>query len=441
MPTPARHWLFLLVALALAVAAGCPSTQPSGPLAGGGKTSSEAKPAEPELPPDDAAAAGAIKEVGYVTEARGRVTRVELKPSATDEALKHLAGLPSVERLEANVRGVTDEGLKHLKGHPSLKYINFEQSSVTNAGMAHLKDLPRLEDVFLKKANITAEGFAHLAEIKTLKRLRAPNTQFDDACLDAIKDMQQLEVLDLSDCNLMSEEKLAVLKGFGNLRFLRLWGPVITDKVVGYLRDSKSLFALSLDNAVISDAAFEHIATLSNLQELMLNGANVTDAKLEKLKDLTKLKKLELRDCGAVTSLGMSYLSGMAELRELDLTNTTIGNEGLEHLKGLTNLETLNLWSTRIDDSGLVHLESLPNLKWLKLDQCNVGDKGMKSVGKLANLEYLHIGSTQVTDDGLKSLYGLKKLKELVLTFVSGVSDSGVEELQAALPQLETIDR
>jgi Leucine-rich repeat (LRR) protein len=99
------------------------------------------------------------------------------------------------------------------------------------------------------------------------------------------------------------------------------------------------------------------------------------------------------------------------------------------------------VYGTRIDDTGLIFLEGLPKLKRLNLDKCNVGDKGMKSVGKLTNLEYLHIGSTQVTDDGLKELHGLKNLKEIVLTFASGVSDTGVEELQAALPQLETIDR
>jgi hypothetical protein len=46
-----------------------------------------------------------------------------------------------------------------------------------------------------------------------------------------------------------------------------------------------------------------------------------------------------------------------------------------------------------------------------------------------------------VTSEGLKELHGLTNLKELVLTFVSGISDSDVEALEKALPQLETIDR
>src|SRR5688572_13811973 len=133
MPALLRQLSSLFIVVALITAAGCPSTQPTGPLAGGGKATPETKAPQPELPPDDPQAVAALERTAYLTKNNaGRVTKVELKPSATDEALKHLASLPGVERLEANVRGVTDEGLTHLKGHPSLKYINFEQSSVTN---------------------------------------------------------------------------------------------------------------------------------------------------------------------------------------------------------------------------------------------------------------------------------------------------------------------
>jgi hypothetical protein len=83
----------------------------------------------------------------------------------------------------------------------------------------------------------------------------------------------------------------------------------------------------------------------------------------------------------------------------------------------------------------------MKKLKWLKLDQCTISDEGLKSLAPLTNLEYLHIGSTQVTDAGLENLTGLKNLKQLVLTFLTGVSSSGVEKLQAALPKIEEIER
>jgi hypothetical protein len=46
-----------------------------------------------------------------------------------------------------------------------------------------------------------------------------------------------------------------------------------------------------------------------------------------------------------------------------------------------------------------------------------------------------------VTDTGLEHLAGLKNLKHLVVTFLPGVSNSGVEKLQQALPGLEEVER
>src|SRR5439155_11339233 len=133
--------------------------------------------------------------------------------------------------LTAECRGVTGAGLVHLKGHPNLRTIKLGSSEVKDAGFGGLRDIPKLEEVDLKKANIRAEGYKFLSDIKTLKRIRAPQTATDDACLAAIAGMKQLELLDLQDCNLVSEKGLVVLKGFPKLRFLRLYGPTITDKV------------------------------------------------------------------------------------------------------------------------------------------------------------------------------------------------------------------
>src|SRR5688572_7680503 len=130
--------LILCLSLTTSIlATGCLSEQPSGPLNVGTPVAVETKPAEPELPPDSQADIDALKAANawLTTDPKtGRVTRVELSSSATDDQLKHLAGLPALERLQCNSRGITDAGLVHLKGHPSLWYIDFEQTSITDAG-------------------------------------------------------------------------------------------------------------------------------------------------------------------------------------------------------------------------------------------------------------------------------------------------------------------
>src|SRR4029079_17160960 len=115
---------------------------------------------------------------------------------------------------------------------------------------------------------------------------------FKDDCLLAIKNLKNLEVLDMQDCNLPSEKGLVVLKGFPKLRFLRMYGPNVNDKVLSYLKDAKELRVLSFEqaNGVTSDG-LEQIKGLSNLVELGMFGATgIFDAGIEKLSGLTKMQ-------------------------------------------------------------------------------------------------------------------------------------------------------
>src|SRR5262245_26654064 len=431
-----RLLVFFATALAVTAFAGCPAATPTTP-----GTSSAAGSS------DDPTAVAALKNAKATleTDSEGRVVRVDLDSGAGGDAdLEQVKKLPSVRELDCSeVRGVSDAGLAKLAGHPSLRVIKLERTSVTDAGMAHLQKIPSLEDLDLKRTGITAAGYKEIGRISGLKRLRVVYNKFDDDCLQAIKDLKNLELLDMQDCNLPTEKGLVVLQGFPKLRNLRMYGPNINDKVIGYLKGAKDLRVLSLEQSNVTADAFDVIGGMSNLQELGLFGAiKTTDAAVAKLSGLKKLQKLELRQALAVTSLALSYLKDMKSLKVLDLAETgNVGNEGLEYIKGLTNLEELNLWQCRIDDKGLANLEGLTNLKWLKLDKCDITDDGLKHLEPLKKLEYLHIGSTQVTDAGLPHLYRLKNLKHLVVTYLEKVTSEGIDKLTAQLPGLEEVEQ
>jgi hypothetical protein len=336
--------LLRLAALAAVVLTGCPSpVPPSGKVEPPGKP--ESFSAAPTNLKQDADAVAALKAAKAFLESdsSGHVIAIDLnRDSGSDADLAHLKGLPYVAELGADVRGVTDAGLATLTGHPSLRIIRLERSSVSDEGMAHLKKLPKLEDLDLRRTGITAAGYKHVGQIKTLRKLRVVyNARFNDDCLDAIKDLKNLDLLDMQDCNQPTEKGLVVLKGFPRLRNLRLWGPNINDTVLSYLSGAKELRALSLEQCSgITAAGLDHIKGLTNLIEVALYGATgVNDAAVAKLAGLTKLQKLDLRQT-PVTSLALTYLKDMKDLKSLDLSETAaIGNEGLEHIAGLKNLE------------------------------------------------------------------------------------------------------
>jgi hypothetical protein len=175
-------------------------------------------------------------------------------------------------------------------------------------------------------------------------------------------------------------------------------------------------------------------------------------------------------------------LSGLVNLRSLNLSGEHITDAGLEHLRGLALLETLNLkvtWPPGITDTGLFHLrhlvnlrevylrghdvtghglldfmKALPKVKWifdmvrhtgpflgargngvssLNLSRApNISDRELELIRMLTDLDALKIldlSGTQISDIGLQHLTALKGLHTLNLCGTR-ITDSGLENLR-----------
>lgn len=145
---------------------------------------------------------------------------------------------------------------------------------------------------------------------------------------------------------------------------------------------------LNLSSTQVTDADLQQLRPLAGLQKVYLGGTQVTDAGLQHLQGLTRLSILTLNRCAQIT------------------------DAGLQHLKGVTSLGLLRIDGCRqVTDKGLEHLKGLPGLRGLWLDGC-----------------------TQVTDEGLRHLRGLPLL-QIGLDYTD-VTDTGVEELKRAIPNL-----
>eukprot|EP00913_Durusdinium_trenchii_P023352 g21930.t1 len=75
-----------------------------------------------------------------------RVAKVDLAGTKiTDEGLKYLEKLKSVDDLDLNNTAITDAGLEHLKGLSSLSKLDLGDTAVTDAGLKHLHGLKDLK--------------------------------------------------------------------------------------------------------------------------------------------------------------------------------------------------------------------------------------------------------------------------------------------------------
>jgi hypothetical protein len=115
----------------------------------------------------------------------------------------------------------------------------------------------------------------------------------------------------------------------------------------------------------------------------------------------TNVTKLHLRD---LSDDKLDCLDAFGRLEWLDLTDTQVTDAGLAHVSGLIQLRTLNLRATRVGDAGLDNLRTLKKLQTLDLDGTDVGDAGLLQIAGLPQLRTLNLRGTKVTGEGVQKL-------------------------------------
>jgi hypothetical protein len=129
----------------------------------------------------------------------GEVTGVQLLDTpATNDDLKYLAVLPSVERVWLSSTNVNDDGLPLLKVCPKLKFLALEGTPITDAGIAHLTAFRDLEYLSLSGTKCTDAGLVHLAKLPRLTHLLLWDTAITDA------GYQKLQAA-LPECEILAE--------------------------------------------------------------------------------------------------------------------------------------------------------------------------------------------------------------------------------------------
>jgi Leucine-rich repeat (LRR) protein len=191
------------------------------------------------------------------------------------------------------------------------------------------------------------------------------------------------------------------------------------------------------ENSRVTDAGLANLTGLSQLKFIQLEGTPTTDAGLAHLADLPSLRVLFLGRT-AVSDAGMQHVGKLTGLLFLHLSGTKVTDRGLEHLAGLVNLVGLTLPDSTVGDDGLRCLEDLTELRVLGWD--GMTDAGLRHLLKLENLEWLTLRFTRPgsTTAGLEHLAKLPRLKMLAL-FGPPWTGSNVVETLAKFPSLREL--
>lgn len=252
------------------------------------------------------------------------------------------------------------------------------------------------------------------------KKFTSPEAYYREVGFKEIqKQFPILQTLDMQNCEL-DQDEIIDMKDFSNLKRLNLaWSsPTNWSSSTWLLNLPPVLQYLSLDGYKITNtsvAQLSHCITLRHtLRALYLEGSSLTDAGLSHLTCFT-LRTLQLPS--STTDVGLSYLSNMTTLRNLNLEDTLVSDVGLAYLTNLSKLKRLSIRECeKITDDGLLNLNGINSLNALDLTYCKITDNGILNLIGLASLQILDLSwCTQLTDKVFLSLHAHPKLQVLNL--------------------------
>ncbi|XP_074549340.1 uncharacterized protein LOC141807319 [Halichoeres trimaculatus] len=331
-------------------------------------------------------------------------------PYSTNELLRQLRAFTALKHLSlVNSPLITDSGLSILSSLVKLQYLNLAScSKLTDSCLQQITGLKNLCYLSLDHTKVTDTGMVLYLQSapSCLSQLSLNQTAVTEATLAVLPGcVPQLRLLSIKQTKVKDVSALARLP---SLQTLNLDGTAVTESSLEHLASHPALTSLSLAGIPVADGdqALEIISGL-RLTQLTLPGRHsVTDSGLSFLSRLCLLSELDLTDYTQVTDQGISQLSTMNRLKKLSLSNTQVTDAGLPSLRGLQELQELCLDRTAVTSRGVAELITcLPHLQVLGLASTQVGDTVVRrGLIRCNHLVKLNLSRTRITDHGLKFL-------------------------------------
>lgn len=239
---------------------------------------------------------------------------------------------------------------------------------ITDEGLLALPQLPELSQLDLTATRINGHGLAALEKCPKLKELKLSYTlEMTQQGWEALSKLTQLEALDVSFANTISDADVAKLTLFTKLRKLNLSETPITDEVFQSLAEMESLEILTIEG------------------NSRLNGRGL-----------------------------QAYVRAKPVLRELHASHTPIVIAGLRHLKTISSLEFLDISVCNLSDQQFAELRGANNLVHLKVGGNFLTNAGMQIVMTMGKLKILDLsGMPNLSDPALGILAKKNSLTSL----------------------------
>jgi hypothetical protein len=147
-----------------------------------------------------------------------------------------------------------------------------------------LGKLTKLTDLLLDNAacEFHARGMAALAELPNLQHLRIRGRGIDNQCLREIVNIKSLRILNLPQGS-FDDAGLELVAALPDLEGFRFGAPRVTDEGMKTIARFPAIQRLHLIDVPITDVGLAELAKIDRLQSLYIDGGAITDDGWEKL--------------------------------------------------------------------------------------------------------------------------------------------------------------
>jgi hypothetical protein len=370
--------------------------------------------------------------------------------------LTELARLPRLERLciQQSRGRLLDRHIKCLEGLTQLKSLTLWSigcNTLTDASLASIGKLKNLEELYFIRTNpqFTPAGVVHLKGLKNLRKVHFAQTwcgpvgvEHGDEVVRHLAALPHLE--SITGIGYLSSEGMKAVATLRNLKCLHValkdhkqdyHGPT----GLSHLTNISALEELSIGTGdPLSKVDLASLEPLSHLKDLTIGCPSVPDQGLAFIAKLNQLETLHL-GC-SVTSDGLNHLNALPNLRYLKVvarqnaSRTAPAGELTLDLSGLTQMKDLNLTGLPLHEGDLAFLRHLPLLEKLMIQPTSpLTATSLRHLQKLPELDHLWVSDlSNCTRADMAHLSSLPKLRSL--TVKGDITDVALTSLTGPAP-------
>lgn len=368
------------------------------------------------------------------------ITKIVLNsPDFDDVCAYEIAKFPNLVIVEANDSSITDKGIEYLTKLKGLYRIELDRTKITDEALKKLSTCADLDLLQLSYCQgITDTGIGYLKSLKKLKTLDVRGCKKVSAVsvlslqrkLPKLKNIKGVErgllTLDVKENEWikLKEDGLLELKGYN-----------ATDAGLekAKLNGVKILTVYGVPE--FTGSGFKSLKN-TELIRIKVDSQNLNDEALLYISKLSTVKELYVRYSSRVTEKGFGYIGKMNQLTRLSFRSTKLPPNALKHISKMNNLAFLDLGYTNpVLDENLRVISSMSNLDDLCLSGTKITDSQLAIISKM-NITKLNLHCTDVTGNGLMNLSGLKNLRRLKLSADRNIDKIQLNEFQKQNPNV-----